>query len=112
MGYGFYIMNGRPSGYMVLATCDRRGCNAEIDRGLAYRCGDPNEDEGCGLYFCPDHLGGVGPRGGCPHRGGPWGRTLSCMAEHERLDQHERSVGRDVCCDRAGHDGPHAWETA
>lgn len=48
----------RDIGYGVPATCDHPGCNAEIDRGLAYVCGgEPyGGDEGCGLYFCGKHL--------------------------------------------------------
>jgi len=101
MGYGYYMMDGRPSGYLVQATCDRRDCNVEIDRGLGWKCGQAEDGRGCGLYFCAAHLGWAGPRGGCPHRGGPWGRNLSCMAESP-----DRTI---VCCDRAGHETPHAW---
>jgi hypothetical protein len=118
MGYGFYTVSAwdarrpsigtRPAGYMVLATCDKRGCHEEIDRGLSYLCGDdphgPMDDApGCGRYFCGKHSTFVGPRGGCPHRGKrAWGRTLSCMVSN--VD------GSIVCLDRAGHDTPHAWE--
>jgi hypothetical protein len=102
VGYGFYTVVGwgeppeisqygtRPAGYMVLATCDRRGCDAEIDRGLGYLCGDephgPFDDaRGCGRYYCGKHGTFVGPRGGCSHRGKrAWGRTLSCMAPKRR----------------------------
>lgn len=69
---------GREIGYGIEATCDQRGCEANIDRGLGYCCGRMhNGDEGgCGRYYCGDHLYGVGPRGGCPHRGKQaWGRT-------------------------------------
>ena len=108
MGYGFYFVDDdRPAGYLVLATCDRRGCEAGIDRGLGYLCGsDPgqfNGEPGCGRYYCGQHLSGVGPRGGCSHPRGfrCWGRTLSCMASD--------ADGSNVCLDRAGHDGDHAW---
>lgn len=63
MGYGYYILpDGREAGYGVTATCDVIGCEAEIDRGLAYLCGNApdghrdSEEFGCGLYFCLDHL--------------------------------------------------------
>jgi hypothetical protein len=59
MGYASYILpDGREAGYAVDATCDEAGCAAEIDRGLAYLCGNtPGGDEyGCGDYFCGAHL--------------------------------------------------------
>jgi len=44
-------------GYGVPSVCDYPGCNEEIDRGLGYVCGgEPfGGDDGCGLFFCPDH---------------------------------------------------------
>lgn len=48
----------RDIGYGVPAFCDHPGCNAEIDRGLAFVCCDSEPyggERGCGLYFCPDH---------------------------------------------------------
>jgi hypothetical protein len=65
MGYGVYEDGDRWAGYMVPAPCDFPGCEVKIDRGLAYKCqlhvvwvtdDDEREDEGCGLFFCPDHL--------------------------------------------------------
>lgn len=51
---------GRPIGYGVEATCDHPDCEAEIDRGLSYACGDmhgENDPEGsCENYFCGKHL--------------------------------------------------------
>lgn len=52
---GFDSARGRDIGYGVPAFCDHPRCSAEIDRGLAYRCGGHDFDLGCGLYFCPDH---------------------------------------------------------
>jgi hypothetical protein len=111
MGYGYYTIHhygqDRPAGHMVLATCDRRGCDVEIDRGLGYICGQSPHDRfdaapGCGRYYCGSHEGWIGPRGGCSHRGDKaWGTTLSCMEPNS-----ERSV---VCLYRSGHRGPHAW---
>lgn len=51
----------RDIGYGVPATCDHPGCGARIDRGLAYVCGgEPyGGDDGCGLYFCSAHGGGM-----------------------------------------------------
>lgn len=48
----------RDIGYGVPATCDHPECNAEIDRGLSHVCGgDPyGGDNGCGLFFCGQHL--------------------------------------------------------
>ncbi|MBO0813536.1 MAG: hypothetical protein J2P30_00045 [Actinobacteria bacterium] len=52
----------RDIGYGVPATCDQPGCGEKIDRGLAYVCGgEPYGGEnGCGLYFCGEHLAGEG----------------------------------------------------
>jgi hypothetical protein len=49
---------GRDIGYGVPALCDHPGCDAEIDRGLAYVCGSEpyGGDHGCGLHFCGAHL--------------------------------------------------------
>jgi hypothetical protein len=48
----------RHVGYGVPAECDHPDCTEEIDRGLAYVCGDEpfGGDRGCGLYFCGGHL--------------------------------------------------------
>lgn len=48
----------RHIGYGVPATCDHPDCGQEIDRGIAYACGDGvmGELENCGLFFCEDHL--------------------------------------------------------
>lgn len=62
MGYASYTIsrNGETidAGYAVEAECDKDGCAARIDRGLAYLCGQtPGGDEfGCGGYFCGDHM--------------------------------------------------------
>lgn len=119
MGYGFYIVSSgdgalygtRPGGYMVIATCDKRGCNEEIDRGLGYLCGTTphgpyDAEPGCGRYFCGKHLGWVGDRGGCSHRQSKaWGETLSCMEQKDDDDV------RVYCTTRRGHVGPH-WDEA
>lgn len=55
----------REIGYGVLAVCDHPECNAEIDRGLGYVCADQEPyggDNGCGLFFCPDHQVDIGQR--------------------------------------------------
>lgn len=48
---------GRPMGYGIPAICDEKGCDEEIDRGLAYVCGGMHEggEYGCGGYFCEKH---------------------------------------------------------
>ena len=45
-------------GYAVPALCDHPDCNKQINRGLAYICnGDfPICEDGCGLFFCGEHL--------------------------------------------------------
>jgi hypothetical protein len=50
----------RDIGYGVPATCDHPGCGADIDRGLACVCAGEvpyGGEDGCGLYFCGEHLG-------------------------------------------------------
>ena len=53
---------GRPIGYGFDATCDHPGCDAKIDRGLAYACGGMHGDGGnrgdfgCEKYFCGSHM--------------------------------------------------------
>lgn len=48
---------GREIGYGIPATCDHEGCDAKIDRGLAYACGGMHGSDGgsCEGYFCSDH---------------------------------------------------------
>lgn len=61
MGWAVGSMDGRDIGYGVPATCDHPDCDEKIDRGLGYVCGFGQPwggDEGCGLFFCPDHGGG------------------------------------------------------
>ncbi len=52
----------RKIGYGVEANCDQPGCKARIDRGLGYLCGglEGADGNGCGGYFCGEHLTGVG----------------------------------------------------
>lgn len=55
----------RDVGYGVPAHCDFPGCDAKIDRGLAYVCGgEPfGGEHGCGLHFCGAHMAYRQPRG-------------------------------------------------
>jgi hypothetical protein len=48
----------RDIGYGVPSICDHPDCKNEIHRGLSYVCGgEPyGGEEGCGLYFCSNHL--------------------------------------------------------
>jgi len=59
MGWGYCgeDAEGRPIGYSIEATCDHPGCNAPIDRGLSYACGDMHgfAEAGCDKYFCSEH---------------------------------------------------------
>lgn len=58
MGYQVYrIGNGRWGGYGVPAYCEHPDCNEEIDRGMAFACGEePFMTElGCDRYFCSKH---------------------------------------------------------
>lgn len=50
--------NGRPIGHVHAATCDEPGCEARIDRGLAYACGGMHGEDvdSCEGYFCDAHL--------------------------------------------------------
>jgi hypothetical protein len=50
----------RDIGYGVPSRCDHLNCGKSIDRGLAHVCGgEPyGGEEGCGLYFCAEHLSG------------------------------------------------------
>lgn len=61
MGYASYTIrggrhDGEEGGYAVDTSCDRPGCHADIDRGLAYLCGPKpgGGEDSCGGYFC-DH---------------------------------------------------------
>lgn len=58
---------GRPIGYGVDAVCDYPGCDAQIDRGLAYACGSMHGGGqfGCGRYFCGRHLYAGSPEALC-----------------------------------------------
>lgn len=56
----------RDIGYGVPAVCDHPDCNEKIDRGLSYVCCGQQPyggDQGCGLYFCPEHQ--LGMHGQC-----------------------------------------------
>lgn len=60
MGYsiGYDHNHKRDIGYGVPSICDHPDCDQNIDRGLSYVCGtDPYGGEnGCGLFFCSEHL--------------------------------------------------------
>jgi hypothetical protein len=54
----FQLADGRMGGYAVDAICDLDGCDAKIDRGLDYVCGEMHDgdEHSCGRYFCLKHL--------------------------------------------------------
>ena len=77
----------REIGYAIVATCDKKGCDREISRGLDYCCGPMHngDDGGCGRYYCPDHGSLVDDRGRCQHKGyQAWGKT-KCQLLSERV---------------------------
>lgn len=84
MGYMRYAItrNGEEieAGYGVETVCEQDGCEEQIDRGLAYLCGEtPGEDGyGCGGYFCGEHLYGALP-------GEPGNRCRACLGDRENL---------------------------
>jgi len=58
LGWSYGINSeGREIGYSVQATCDWPDCDAKIDRGLSYLCGEMSDDglTSCNGYFCEDH---------------------------------------------------------
>ena len=58
MGYGFCGKDdhGREFGYLVISTCDHPDCDAEIDRGMGFACGEDHfKDHSCRGYYCADH---------------------------------------------------------
>lgn len=58
--HGTVYRNGQEIqvGYGVAAICEHPTCTEQIDRGLAYLCGETHGDNenGCGGYFCGNHL--------------------------------------------------------
>lgn len=96
-------VDGREVGYGIEATCDKRGCDTVIDRGLGCICGKMHhsfwsDEPGCGRYFCAEHVGWVGDRGGCQHRQKrPHGLTLCQLL----VDDY---TGRMYCACGLPHD--------
>lgn len=59
MGYAYYDTPRGPAGYDVADVCHQPDCEAKIDRGLAFLCGDSpgrEDDAGCGWWYCSAHL--------------------------------------------------------
>ena len=57
MGWSYGEVNSKPVGYSVPDICNHPECDAEIDRGLSYACGDmPGNGFGCDGFFCSQHL--------------------------------------------------------
>lgn len=85
MGWSYGVNSrGREVGYSVDATCDQDGCEAKIDRGLAYVCGGMHDggEDGCGDYFCSTHLFLTGWEDGSTYPGSYL--CASCCDEWER----------------------------
>lgn len=61
-------MDGKEVGYSVQAVCEQPDCDAKIDRGLAYACGDDHGggDGFCDGYFCYRHLSLTSAGQRCP----------------------------------------------
>jgi len=68
---GFDRTWNRDIGYGVPSTCDHPGCDAQIDRGKSYCCGDRRVD-GCGLFFCGRHLDADGQCARCSRGQAPF----------------------------------------
>lgn len=77
----------RDVGYGVPATCDHPGCGAEINRGLSYICANsvPGGGDGCGLFFCWDHLHADGKCERCAAGEEPFDAT----PDHPRWIEHK-----------------------
>jgi hypothetical protein len=86
-------------GYAVSATCDLDGCNAKIDRGLAYVCGGMHNggEHGCGNYFCYEHLYYGPPAQLCADCLERWDKEHACPDCGEELRQHFDSVWCPEC---------------
>lgn len=66
MCYARYDTPLGEAGYAIEDVCHQDGCEAQIDRGLSYLCGErPGvaADGACGRWFCTDHLH-LSPEGG------------------------------------------------
>lgn len=94
MGWGSGTnAKGREVGYSVEAVCDQDGCATEIDRGLAYCCGGMHDggEDGCGDYFCHEHLFVTGWEDGTTH---PQGMLCqSCCDEWEQANPDPGASG-------------------
>lgn len=94
MGWAYGTnLDGREIGYGVVATCDKDGCDEEIDRGLAYACGDTHgaDEVSCARYFCSEHLVYVtGP----PFEGAMLGPLVSPQLCEECAEAWEPEEGR------------------
>jgi hypothetical protein len=90
MGWGHGILNGKEIGYNVKAKCEYPGCDKEINRGLAYACGE-NHGEGedfCDGYFCYDHLIMGGGKQRCPMCYAEWEKTPEGKAFNEAWNSY------------------------
>jgi hypothetical protein len=78
MGYGSYQTPLGMAGYNIDDVCNRDDCDEKINRGVDALCGDQpgyETSEGCGRWFCSEHLYSSGMADGlwrCPACFGIW----------------------------------------
>lgn len=100
MGWGYGVLpDGREVGYSVEAVCEAPGCGAEIDRGLGCLCGTmhgQDDGEGCGHYFCGEHLFFGAPNQMCGPCLDEWDRTHNEVADEDSdgSDSERTGAGR------------------
>lgn len=84
---GFDYRWRRDIGYGVPAYCDHPRCQAKIDRGLSYVCGDEpyGGEKGCGLFFCGEHLDYSGRCSRCRNRKPPF----AAKSDHPEWIRHK-----------------------
>lgn len=101
MGWAYCGLDeyGREIGYGIIATCDKKGCDNVIHRGLDYVCGTMHGGEGgCGMYFCYDHQDMWPYSSKCGHRQiHPYGNTM-CQPMRE-----DRGKGKLYCACHFDH---------
>lgn len=94
---------GRPIGYVHAATCDHPGCDAKIDRGLSYACGQMHGeggakfDHGCEGYFCGQHLYMTRCGQLCATCRDALGNCLTCCGEGVVGDDADDCIDCDGC---------------
>jgi hypothetical protein len=89
---GYDDTRDRDIGYGVPAICDHPKCNARIDRGLAYVCcnQEPYGGDGCGLFFCYEHVDFEHRCPRCRNRKPPyqqWKPDVRELIQHKLTDE-------------------------